>query len=394
MLSNRAPQKKSSRSSHPRVEPLESRTLLSGSATLHPESSHIRADAFSSGIQGYTPSQIRKAYGFDQFTLSDGSPADGRGQTIAIVDPFNDPNIVSDLNVFDAQFGIAAPPTFKVVNASGGTHLPAVNKSWAGEISTDVESAHAIAPGADLLLVECLNDQTNNLMAGVDYARKVPGVSAVSISWGGGEFAGQQKYDDTFNTPTGHAGVTFVVAAGDNGAKAGAQWPATSPGVISVGGSVLTIADPAGTYGGETSWGPSSGGYSHRETEPAWQEVVQRTAFRSMPDVAYDADTNVGLALYDSIPFQGAVNWQTTSGTSVGAPQWAALIAIADQARRWRANRRSMGLCRLYPRYTISTARREPAPTPATPHILTTLSPRILARRAGCRPLAMTPPPG
>lgn len=316
-------------------EPLEARTLLSATnVTVHPGIVVSPANVPASEIQGDTPAQISKAYGFDQVSFGDGSvAADGQGQTIAIVDPYNDPPVKSDLNVFDNQFGIAAPPSFTVVNQTGGARLPATNGSWAGEIATDVEWSHAIAPAANLLLVEANTDNTDDLMSAVDFARHYAGVSVISISWGGSEFPGQTAYDDEFETPANHIPITVVVAGGDNGAAGGAQWPGTSPNVLSVGGTVLALQDQSGTYGGETSWSDSSGGYSQFETEPSWQEVVQRTGERSMPDVSYDADANIGLALYDSVPFEGIVGWQITDGTSVGTPQWAALVAIADQGR-------------------------------------------------------------
>ena len=313
-------------------ESLESRCLLSAIHVF--PALMVRRSIISPDIQGDTPAQVRKAYGFDAATISSTTTAaDGSGQTIAIIDPYNDPTVLSDLNVFDGQFGISPPPSLTVVNQTGGLALPRTDASWAGEIATDVEWAHAIAPGAAILIVEAQSDTTDNLVQAVDYARTVAGVSVVSMSWGGGEFAGQTSYDGDFTTPTGHQGITYVAAAGDNGAKAGAQWPASSPNVLSVGGSVLTLADPSGTYGSETSWVDGSGGYSKFEPEPTWQQVAQRSGTRAMPDVAYNADTNIGLALYDSVPYQGIKGWQTTSGTSVGAPQWAALVAVVDQAR-------------------------------------------------------------
>ena len=106
---------------------------------------------------GYTPAEIRHAYGFDQiaFTSASGAVAGtGAGQTIAIVDAYNDPSVVNDLNVFNAQFGVAAPPKFNVVNENGSSSLPAADGGWSLEISLDVEWAHAIAPAANILLVE------------------------------------------------------------------------------------------------------------------------------------------------------------------------------------------------------------------------------------------------
>jgi subtilase family serine protease len=328
------------------IELLETRAMLSAavSATVQPDYTRLAtpADDPSTTIEGYTPAQIRTAYGFGSASFSDGSiAADGAGQTIAIIDAFNDQNIVSDLAYFDTQFDIAAPASFKIVNQAGGSKLPANNADWAGEIALDVEWAHAIAPGANLLLVEATSDDTDDLMAAVNYARNAAGVSVVSMSWGGSEYVdwgnggesdSQTSLDPDFTTPAGHEGVTFVAAAGDSGQQSGVQWPASSPNVVAVGGTTLTL-DTDGTYESETGWSGTSGGYSQVEGEPTYQDGVQTTGARSVPDVAYDADPNTGFAEYDSVKDNGVVGWQEVGGTSAGTPQWAGLIAIADQGR-------------------------------------------------------------
>src|SRR5262249_26065742 len=145
------------------LEILEARELLSGA---HPDYlrffSGIGASPFASpGPTGYSPAQIRHAYGFDQIAFG-AVPGDGRGTTIAIVDAFDDPNIANDLHQFDVQFGLP-DPTFTKVNQSGGTSMPAANGGWATEIALDVEWAHAIAPGASILLVEANDNSYSNL---------------------------------------------------------------------------------------------------------------------------------------------------------------------------------------------------------------------------------------
>jgi subtilase family serine protease len=330
------------------LETLESRTLMSTttSATdqiLHSDLVYAASSSASAAIQGYTPAQIRTAYGFNSVNLSGGAvTADGSGQTIAIVDAYNDPNISADLKVFDSEFGIAAPPSFKVVSQNGSGNLPATDAGWSGEIALDVEWAHAIAPGANILLVEAASDDTSDLMTAVDYAREAPGVSVVSMSWGGSEFFSwggggesdsQLSYDADFTTPTGHEGVTFVAAAGDSGSQSGVQWPASSPNVLSVGGTTLYTTDSSGTYQTEQGWSGTSSGYSQVETEPSYQDTVQDSGSRTVSDVAYDADPNTGFPEYDSVPDDGVSGWQEVGGTSCGAPQWAALVAIADQGR-------------------------------------------------------------
>jgi hypothetical protein len=318
----------------PDLELLESRDLLSG---FHPLYVLARPAGgvvpFSSpGPTGYTPSQIKHAYGFDQITFNNGATAgDGTGTTIAIVDAYDDPNIAHDLRAFDKQFGLP-DPTFTKVNQDGGSSMPAADGGWATEIALDVEWAHAIAPGAKILLVEAYDNSESNLFAAVRYAASQPGVVAVSMSWGGGEYSGETGDDYNFQTPSGHAGVTFVVSSGDSGAPA--SYPAASPNVLSVGGTTLNL-DGSGNYQSEWGWGGSGGGISTYESQPGYQKgvVTQSTARRTNPDVAYDADPNTGFPVYDSYNNGTGAPWEQVGGTSDAAPQWAALIAIADQGR-------------------------------------------------------------
>jgi subtilase family serine protease len=275
----------------------------------------------------FTPAMIRHAYGFDQisFTAHGTTVAgDGSGQTIAIVDAYDDPKIASDLSTFDRTFGLP-DPVFTKATPQG---TPAADHGWASEIALDVEWSHAIAPGAKILLVEAASSSVSDLLVAVDYARKYPGVSAVSMSFGGGEWSGERTYDSFFTTPAGHGGVTFVASSGDNGAAWGPEWPSTSPNVLAVGGTSLNTASN-GTYVGETAWNGSGGGNSAFESRPAYQTGFQTSTRRSTPDVAYNADPSTGVYTYDS--FNGA--WFQVGGTSAGAPQWAALVAIANQGR-------------------------------------------------------------
>ena len=276
----------------------------------------------------FTPSQIRQAYGFSSITFG-GVQADGTGQTIAIVDAQDDPNIQADLNAFDAQFGLPAA-TVNRVDQAGGTSYPATDSSggWEMEVSLDVEWAHAVAPGARLLLVEARSATDSDLLAAVDYAAAHANV--VSMSWGGGEFSGENasSYDGHFS----HAGVAFVASSGDSGAPV--SWPAASPNVLAVGGTALTLTS-GGAYGSESGWSGSGGGPSAYEAQPAYQAgVVTLTTRRANPDVAYDASPSTGFAVYDSFSAGGSTpGWIQVGGTSAGAPQWAALLALADQGR-------------------------------------------------------------
>ena len=230
-----------------RVEPLELRDLLSALPIAALADNFVQplltrvplANPSPALVAGYGPAQLRHAYGFDQVALPGGASPNGTGETIAIIDAFDAPNLAGDLAVFDAHFGLPAPPSFVKVSESGSSTLPATNASWAQETSLDVEWAHAIAPGASILLVEANSASDLDLGTAVNYARNQPGVVAVSMSWGGSEFPGEQSVDALFTAPANHPGVAFVTSSGDNGA--GVSWPASSANVLSVGGTTLKL---------------------------------------------------------------------------------------------------------------------------------------------------------
>jgi hypothetical protein len=269
----------------------------------------------------YNPAQISHAYAFDQVTLADGSTGDGTGQTIAIVDAYNAPNIVQDLHVFDQQWGLP-DPNLTVATPQG---LPAYNSGWALESTLDVEWAHAMAPGANIVLVEALTSSYGYMLPAVDYAATQTGAAVVSMSWGSGEFSAETSsfYDGHF---AGYTNLAFVAASGDSGAPP--IWPSVSPNVVSVGGTSLFL-DGQGNIINETGWSGSGGGISRFESQPAYQNgvVTQSSTNRTSPDVAYNANPNTGVY----VRFNNG--WYQVGGTSAGAPQWAALLAIADQGR-------------------------------------------------------------
>ncbi|MEO8659423.1 MAG: S53 family peptidase [Bryobacteraceae bacterium] len=270
-------------------------------------------------LPGYTPAQLRHGYGVDLIANQ------GAGQTIAIVDAFNYNTAESDLATFSTQFGLPACTTangcFKVIYATGTK--PANNSSWAVEAALDTQWAHAIAPQAKIMLVEAANNGNSSLYKAVQVAVQ-NGASVVSMSWGGPEASNEASFDAYFKAQ----GVTYVASSGDSGT--GAQYPAASPFVVSVGGTTLNLATD-GSYLGETAWNGSGGGISTVETEPAFQNSVQSTGFRTVPDVSYDADPNTGVAvLCNSTSPKG---WYQVGGTSMSAPQWSAIFAIANSQR-------------------------------------------------------------
>ena len=273
----------------------------------------------------YTPVQIEQAYGFNEIT-SQGFDGNGSGETIAIVDAYNDPKIQSDLNTFDTQFGLPAT-SVAVYNETGGTSYPASDPTgdWELEESLDVEWAHAMAPAASIMLVEADSAGDDDLLAAVTYAAAHANV--VSMSWGGSEFSGETEDDSDFD----QAGVAFVASSGDDGAPI--SWPAASPNVLSVGGTALTL-DANNNWSSEVGWSGSGGGPSAYEPQPSYQKgvVTQTSTARAVPDVAYDASVSTGVAVYDSVKYEGtSYGWIQVGGTSAGAPQWSALLAIADQ---------------------------------------------------------------
>jgi hypothetical protein len=309
------------------VERLESRQLLSTLPEAHPMFVTGPLVQYTTPPAGaYMPAQVQQAYQFNKVSFN-GVAGTGTGETIAIVDAYDDPNIQSDLNTFDTQFGLPAT-TITKVNETGGTTLPSADSTggWELEESLDVEWAHAMAPGAKILLVEASSSNDSDLLSGVSYAAAHANV--VSMSWGGGEFSGESSYDSYFS----HAGVAFVASSGDSGAPI--SWPAASPNVLAVGGTALTLGS-GGTYSSETGWSGSGGGPSAYVTQPSYQSgVVTSTTMRANPDVAYDAAPSTGYAVYDSYQYSGtSYGWMTIGGTSAGAPQWAAILAIADQGR-------------------------------------------------------------
>lgn len=259
----------------------------------------------ASSAPPYTPAQVRHAYGFD--TLS----GTGAGTTIAIVDAYGSRTLQSDFNLFCSTFGLPSQ-TIQVVNAQG---KPGPNSGWAEETSLDVQWAHAIAPGAKILLVVAKTASLNNLLGAVDMAAKTKGVVAVSMSWGAGESSGEASNDSHFQVP----GVTFVASAGDSGEQV--EWPAASQYVIGVGGTSLYLTT-SGNYSSESAWSGSGGGISAYLSAPTYQSPWSGLTYRGVPDVSYLADPNTGVY----VAYNG--RWYQFGGTSVGAPQWAGLIAL------------------------------------------------------------------
>ncbi|MGO9463042.1 MAG: hypothetical protein ACLQIB_48465 [Isosphaeraceae bacterium] len=331
--------------------PLERRTMLSVVAPPGVATPSVQINAITTTAP-YGPSQVYQGYGFNRVIFQQGSNyylGNGAGQTIALVDAFNDGSIASNLASFDTQMGLPAPPTFKVLNQTGGTSLSGVtNESgssrsatygWSIEESLDVEWAHTIAPDANIVLFEANTNSNANLYTAVETAAKaatytqygLPPAGVVSNSYGSGESATETASDPDF-TSSGNT-VTFVFSSGDSHPV---EYPSTSPNVLAVGGTRLNLQTSGfgTTYNGEGWYNTSrsnagGGGSSAYETEPSYQLGVQSSGKRQTPDVSMNADGNSDVLVLDTnSPYGG---YYGVYGTSEAAPMWAATLSIVDQ---------------------------------------------------------------
>jgi subtilase family serine protease len=298
----------------------------------------------STSPTGLPPSAIASVYNLSGLSPSSGA---GAGQIIAIVDAFHDPNALSDLNKFNSQYGYAqlstctsltqSGPCFEQVDPQG---TPRVNSGWVLEESLDIEWAHAEAPAAKIVLVEAKTNSNTNLFGAVTYANGI-GATEVSMSWGGGESSGETSLDSHFT----HTGTLYTASSGDSGH--GTEYPAASPNVIAVGGTTLNgCSGTSCHFTSETAWSGSGGGVSADESIPGFQTSYTGTVSgassisaltggkRGIPDVSFDANPNTGVSIFDSTADQGQSGWFTVGGTSVGAPNWAGILAAGAAARQ------------------------------------------------------------
>jgi subtilase family serine protease len=284
---------------------------------------HVVTPRATASPTGFTPAQVKAAYAFPTAYKA------GAGQTIAIVIPYHHPTLEADLKVFNTTFGLR-PCTrvnrcFKQVNHKGGTSFPPTSSLWAREASLDVQWAHAVAPGAKILVVEAKSDRLSDVMKAEDYATSHAGY--VSNSLGLNEFSGQSTNNWHFNRP----GVSIFAASGDEGGAGGPSYPSTAPGVISVGAT--TLVDVGLATFDERGWSGSGGGCSKYEKAPGAQVAFPGYAGtncggkRAAPDVALVGDARSGVAVYMSSPV--GTPWLRLGGTSAAAPMWAARAAVS-----------------------------------------------------------------
>jgi len=277
---------------------------------------------------GYGPAELQQAY-----NLTTASAGNGRGRTVAIVDAYDDPSVVSDLSAYRAQYRL--PPvcggravrgciTFTKVNQRGVPFpLPSADPGWSQEISVDVDMVSAVCPDCNILLVESDSATFQSLGKAEDTAAAAGPVS-IGNSFGSGEFRSETNADQHFQ----HPGIAITAAAGDDGY--GVQWPASSPDVIAVGGTTLAPARGSARGWSETAWSGDGSGCSAIEPQPGWQSRIHtlraQCAGRAVADVAAVADPDTGVAVYDTFDLPG---WSVFGGTSVSTQIISAVYALA-----------------------------------------------------------------
>lgn len=293
------------------------------------------------GFACYTPQEIRKAYNVP-------STSTGAGQTIVVVDAYGSPTLLHDLHTFDTTMGLSDPTVNVIYPGGSPTYNPLqshLETDWAFETSLDVEWSHAIAPQATIDVVVAANNYGNVLNAAVQYAVSNRLGNVISLSYGFPEGAasgnnGQVSQMNSILASARAAGMTVLVSSGDFGANnfynfVNASYPASNPNVTSVGGTNLFLKDD-GTYVSEDVWndsdpslcpfGCTAGIFGATGGAPSLFFPG-----RSTSDVGYNASVYTAVMTY--ISFAGvAPGFYFTGGTSEGAPQWAGIVAGADQA--------------------------------------------------------------
>ncbi|WP_199574028.1 S53 family peptidase [Streptomyces murinus] len=273
---------------------------------------------------GYGPSDLQSAYG-----LTSAAASKGAGETIAIVDAYNDPNAEADLAKYRSYYGLSActkaSGCFKQVSQTGSTtSLPTSDAGWSEEISLDLDMASAICPNCNILLVEAKSATMANLGTAVNEAVTL-GAKYVSNSYGGSESSSDTSYDTSYFK---HPGVAITVSAGDEGY--GAEYPAASQYVTSVGGTALSKASTTRGWS-ESVWNTSStegtgSGCSAYDAKPSWQTDTG-CAKRTIADVSAVADPATGVSVYDS--YGVTAGFYTFGGTSASSPIIAGVYALA-----------------------------------------------------------------
>jgi hypothetical protein len=280
---------------------------------------------------GFSPSDLRSAYKLPE--------SGGSGQTVAIVDAYNDPNAYSDMTTFRKTYKLKecteSSGCFKKVNQLGETtKYPEAKNEWIGEISLDIDMVSAICPECHILLVEAKSNSFEDLFAAENEAVTL-GVTEITNSWAGAEFSAETW---TYDKDLDHPGIPITVAAGDDGY--GVMYPAASPYVISVGGTALKKESKTSRGWVEEVWrdskkkvgeflaGTGSGCSLYEERQPRWQPSKPGCENRIDNDVAVVASLNTPVSVYNSN--EPSNPWSPYGGTSVGSPIVAAVEALSN----------------------------------------------------------------
>ncbi len=269
---------------------------------------------------GYGPADIASAYQLDV--------TGGVGQTIAIVDAFDNPKVEADLAAYRAAWGLPACTSangcFRKVNQRGGATPPRPDPGWGVEIALDVQAVSAACPNCHILLVEADSPSFTNIGKSVNTAVRL-GADVVSNSYGGAEFNGILKLAAAYYT---HPGVAQVASSGDEGFGP-AAFPASWDRMIAVGGTRLT-SSALGVWHESAWWGAGSG-CSAWIDKPAWQHD-SHCPMRTVVDVSAVADPDTGFAVYDTFGLGRHAGWIEVGGTSLSAPLIAGMIGLAGNA--------------------------------------------------------------
>jgi subtilase family serine protease len=358
---------------------------LSDVVTIRPDAIHILDGVLSTPpttafceehyhIACYLPAQIQQAYNLPQLYRQG---ITGRGQTIVIVDSFGSPTVQRDLATFDKATGLPAPPSLKVIQPAGrvSPYKPnADREGWAGETDLDVEYAHTIAPDAKILLVETPTSENEGttgfpqIVTAEKYviSHHLGGVISQSFSATEQTFPSRQSLLDLRGAyiDAARSGVTVLAASGDSGAAdvkfnqvtyylhPVTSWPDSDPLVTGVGGVRLHLNAAGDNTERPTVWndtynvatnefvngnaGPNplagGGGKSVIFTRPSYQNGVRDVVGgrRGVPDISMSAACNGGADMYQSFAGQPA-GWYPTCGTSEATPEFAGIVALADQ---------------------------------------------------------------
>ena len=236
-----------------------------------------------------------------------------------MVDAFNNPNAVTDIQTFAAAYGYKKP-NFTVVKVGN----PGNNSGWALEESLDIEYAFGMAPNAHIYLVEANSNSFADLLAAEDKATQLmqaAGGGEVSNSWQGGEFGGELAYDKHFQGK----GVVYFASSGDSGGQVG--YPSTSPFVVSAGGTFIA-RDGNGNFLYETGWSDAGGGPSQYEKRPSYQNIIKKIVgtHRGTPDFSSEASNVSYVVIYSQY---GCGGWCGVGGTSVSSPTLAGIVNAA-----------------------------------------------------------------